>query len=209
MTADKTPNSGRFQWFSSKLRGLYDWVVSWADSNYGLAALFFIALVESSVFLIPPDVLLLALALGAPQKSFRFAALCSLGSVLGALVGYLIGVFLSDTIGLWVVEFYGLNEKMAHVEVIYKENAFVALLMAGFTPIPFKVFTIASGMMKIPISTLLVASALSRTARFMLVASFVYCFGEKAKEIIDRYFDFLTIVVTVCTVGGFLLLKIL
>ena len=79
--------------------------------------------------------------------------------------------------------------------------------MAGFTPIPFKVFTIASGMMRVPISTLVVASALSRTARFMLIACFVYCLGEKAKEVVDKYFDLITLVCTVSLIGGFVLLR--
>jgi membrane protein YqaA with SNARE-associated domain len=191
------------------IRRMYDWVIGWADSPYGLLALFLIALVESSVFPIPPDVLLLALAFGAPRKAFRFAAICAVGSVLGALVGYYIGVFFYDTVGLWVVNTYGLQEKMVVVEAYYQENAFAAILAAGFTPIPFKVFTIASGMMKVPISTLLLASAISRTGRFMLVAGVVYLLGDKAKDFIEKYFDLLTVVFTVLLIGGFLLLKFL
>lgn len=189
------------------VRRLYDWVVGWADSPYGWVALFLIALVESSIFPIPPDVLLLALALGAPKKSFKFAAVCAVGSVIGALLGYLIGVFFFDTVGMWVVNTYGLQEKVVVVKQYYQDNAFAALLMAGFTPIPFKVFTIVSGMMKIPISTLIFASAISRTARFMLVAGFVYFLGDKAKFYIDKYFDLLTILFTVALIGGFVLLK--
>ena len=189
------------------VRRLYDWVVGWADSPYGGLALFLIALVESSVFPIPPDVLLLALAFGAPKKSFKLAGICAVGSVLGAVLGYLIGVFFFDTVGMWVVNTYGLESKMEIVKQYYTENAFGALLLAGFTPIPFKVFTIVSGMMKIPLTTLVVASAISRTARFMLVASFVYFFGNKAKEYIDKYFDLLTILFTVALIGGFVLLK--
>ena len=191
----------------SAVRRLYDWVVGWADSPYGLIALFLIALVESSVFPIPPDVLLLALAFGAPRKAFRFAIVCALGSVVGALVGYAIGVFFFDTVGMWVVQTYGLEQKMEIVKQHYSENAFGALLLAGFTPIPFKLFTIVSGMMKIPISTLLVASAISRTARFMMVAAFVYFLGDKAKVFIDKYFDALTVIFTILLIGGFVLLK--
>ncbi len=192
---------------SNPVRRLYDWVVGWADTPYGVWALFLIALVESSVFPIPPDVLLLALAFGAPRKSFRFAAVCALGSILGAVLGYFIGWFLYDTVGLWVVNTYGLAEKMELVKTYYQDNAFMALLAAGFTPIPFKVFTIASGMMQIPLTTLVLASAISRTARFMLVAAFVYFFGAKAKVYIDKYFDILTILFTVLLIGGFVLLK--
>lgn len=191
------------------IRRLYDWVVGWADSPYGLWALFLIALVESSVFPIPPDVLLLALAFGAPRKSFRFAAICAVGSVVGAVLGYFVGLFFYDTVGVWVVETYGLSAKMELVRTYYQDNAFMAILAAGFTPIPFKVFTIASGMFKVPLTTLVVASAISRTARFLLVAGFVYLFGKRAKELIDKYFDILTILFTVLLIGGFVLLKYL
>ncbi len=189
------------------IRRMYDWVIGWADSPYGLWALFFIAFIESSVFLIPPDVLLLALAFGAPKKSFKFAIVCAVGSVLGAVGGYFIGQFFYDSIGIWVVETYGLSAKMKVVEKLYNDNAFMALLAAGFTPIPFKVFTIASGMMKIPLSTLVLASAISRTGRFMLVAAFVFFLGEKARVYIEKYFELLTIVFTIALIGGFVLLK--
>lgn len=189
------------------VRRLYDWVVGWADSPYGGWALFLIALVESSVFPIPPDVLLLALAFGAPKKSFRFAFICAAGSVIGALVGYLIGVFFFDTVGMWVVNTYGLQEKLETVKTLYTENAFNALILAGFTPIPFKLFTIISGMMRIPLTTLIVASVISRTGRFLMVAAFVYFFGERAKGLIDKYFDLLTILFTVLLIGGFAVLK--
>lgn len=189
------------------IRRMYDWVIGWADSPYGLWALFFIAFIESSVFLIPPDVLLLALAFGAPKKSFKFALVCAVGSVLGAVGGYFIGQFFYESVGLWVVETYGLSEKIKVVEKLYNDNAFMALLAAGFTPIPFKVFTIASGMMKVPLTTLVVASAISRTGRFVLVAAFVFFLGEKARVYIEKYFELLTIVFTVALIGGFVLLK--
>ena len=189
------------------IRRMYDWVIGWAGSPYGLWALFFIAFIESSVFLIPPDVLLLALAFGAPKKSFKFAIVCAVGSVLGAVGGYFIGQFFYDSIGIWVVETYGLSAKMKVVEKLYNDNAFMALLAAGFTPIPFKVFTIASGMMKIPLSTLVLASAISRTGRFILVAAFVFFLGEKARVYIEKYFELLTIAFTIALIGGFVLLK--
>lgn len=189
------------------VRRLYDWVISWAESPYGVWALFLIAVVESSVFPIPPDVLLLALALGAPRRSFFLAAVCAVGSVIGAVIGYLIGMWAFDSVGMWVVETYHLADKLEVVKVKYQEGAFMALLAAGFTPIPFKVFTILSGMMKIPISTLVVASAISRTARFMIVAAVVFFFGEWARTFIDKYFGILTTVFMVLLIGGLVLVK--
>ena len=110
---------------------------------------------------------------------------------------------------MWVVNTYGLESKMVLVKEYYTENAFAALMTAGFSPIPFKLFTILSGMMKIPLSTLIIASSISRTARFMLVAGFVYILGDKAKAFIDKYFDLLTILFTIALIGGFVLLKFL
>lgn len=191
------------------IRRLYDWVVSWADSPYGLVALFLIALVESSVFPIPPDVLLIALAFGAPKRAFKFALICTAGSVIGALVGYMIGAFFFETIGMWVVNTYGLETHVAKVTELYHENAFTALMVAGFTPIPFKLFTILAGMVKIPITTLVIASAISRTGRFVVVAGVIYFMGPKAKTFIDKYFDLLTVLFTVLLIGGFVLVKYL
>lgn len=208
MTDSETP-SGEKEKKQNPIRRLYNWVVSWADSPYGVWALFIIALMESSVFPIPPDVLLLALAFGAPRKSFKLAAVCAVGSVIGAVVGYFIGWYFFDTVGMWVVETYGSPEKVQVVKEGYESNAFGLLMLAGFSPIPFKLFTVFSGMMKIPLTTLIIASGLSRTARFMLVATFVYFLGEKAKEFIDKYFDILTIVFSLMLVGGFVVLKAL
>lgn len=191
------------------VRALYNWVVSWADSPYGVWALFFIALVESSIFPIPPDVLLLALAFGAPKKSYKFAGVCAVGSIVGAVIGYGIGVFFFDSVGMWVVNTYHLQSKLVLVEQAFNKNAFAFIMLAGFTPIPFKVITIASGMMKVPLSTLVVGSAISRTGRFVLVATFVFFMGEKAKGFIDKYFEMLTIAFTVLLLGGFALLKYL
>lgn len=201
------PETGNDEPKANVVRRLYDWVISWAESPYGTWALFFIALVESSVFPIPPDVLLLALALGAPRRSFFLAGVCALGSILGAVIGYLIGLFFFDTVGMWVVETYHLQEKLPIVQAKYQEGAFVALLAAGFTPIPFKVFTILSGMMKIPLSTLVIASAISRTARFMIVAAVVFFFGDWARTFIDKYFGLLTTAFMVLLIGGLVLVK--
>lgn len=189
------------------LRRLYDWVLSWAESPWGGAALFLLAFCESSFFPVPPDVLLIALALGARRKAFRYAALCTAGSVLGGVAGYGLG---------WAAAPLGKNLIIAlagepfyyTVALRYGENAFAAVAVAGFTPIPYKVFTVTAGIFHehVPLSVLVAGSLLSRTARFFLVAGLLYWFGPPVRRWIERYFNLLTVAFVVLLAGGFLLL---
>ena len=190
-----------------QIRQMYRWVLSYAESPHGLLALFILAVVESSFFPIPPDVLLIALALGKPRKAFLFAGVCALGSILGGVIGWWIGHALFDTVGRPIVEFYHAQEKFEHVRQLYQGNAFAAIAIAGFTPIPYKVFTIAAGVFEVPMSTLVLASALSRTGRFVLVAGLIFFLGERVRHFIEKYFDLLTVVFTILLVGGFFLIR--
>jgi len=193
------------------IRRLYDWVLKWAQSPYGAPALFLLAFAESSFFPIPPDVLLIALAISIPSRSFRFALICALGSVLGGILGYFIGLEFYEIIGKKIIRFYGLSSEFAYVGNKYGENALLAIMVAGFTPIPYKVFTIAAGVFHkdVPLSTLIIASALSRTARFFLVGTLIYIWGDKIKDFIDKYFNLLTILFGVLLLTGFLVIKFL
>jgi membrane protein YqaA with SNARE-associated domain len=184
------------------------WVEGYADKPNAAWVLFLIAFAESSFFPIPPDVLLIALAVSVPKKSFRYAAVCSVGSVLGGMFGYLIGYQFFDLIGSKIISFYGVGEQYEKVRLLYEENAFAAIAVAGFTPIPYKVFTIAAGAFHISFATLVVASALSRSARFFLVAALFYFFGAPIKAFIDRYFEILTLVFTVLLVLGFVVIRL-
>ncbi len=201
MTAEPEPTTK-----PGAVKRLYNWVLSWAESPYGVAALFLIALIESSVFPIPPDVLLLALALGAPRRSFYFALVCAAGSVVGGVAGYYIG-YLFKPLADGIIGFYGMEQAVATVEGYYLENAFMYIAIAGFSPIPYKAFTITAGLFGVPLMTLVAASLLSRTGRFLLVAGFVYLFGEKARDFIEKYFDYVTIAFTVLLIGGFVAIK--
>ncbi|MCX7827483.1 MAG: DedA family protein, partial [Verrucomicrobiae bacterium] len=127
------------------IRRLYDWTLGWAERPGGAWALFLIAFAESSVFPIPPDVLLLALCVGAPKKSFRFALICASGSVLGGMAGYLIGSAAWHIVKDFFIPFVFSQEAFEKVQSLYQGNAFVAILTAAFTPIPYKVFTVAAG----------------------------------------------------------------
>lgn len=189
------------------LRRAYDWVLSWADSRYGAVALFLLAFAESSFFPIPPDVLLMALALGARKKSLYFALICSIGSVLGGLAGYAIGAFAFDAIGRPIIEFYGAADKYDSIGKLYEEHGFWIVFLAGFTPIPYKVITIAGGVFKISLLPFTVASIVGRSARFFLVAGLIHAFGEPVKAFIDKWFNLLTVVFSVLLIGGFVLLK--
>ena len=188
------------------LRRAYDWVLGWADHRYGGLALLLLAFVESSVFPIPPDVLLMALALGKPGAAFRFALICSVGSVAGGLAGYVIGWLLMDGLGRPIIELYNAQAAYAEVEQRFVAHGGWAVAIAGFTPIPYKVFTIAAGATQLSLSSFVLASVVSRSARFFLISGLIYYYGPTIKVFIDKYFNILTIVFTVLVLLGFVLL---
>ena len=190
------------------LKRLYNWVLSWAKSPWGAWALFVLAVAESSFFPIPPDILLIALGLSIPAKSFRYALICSVGSVLGGVIGYYIGYGLYETVGSYVVNLYNLQDAFDKIKLMYQDNAFMAVAIAGFTPIPYKVFTIAAGVCRINLGVFILASVLSRSARFFIVATIIRFGGAPAKKFIDRYFNLLTIIFVVLLIAGFLLVKL-
>lgn len=191
------------------LKKLYDWVLHWAETPYALPALFILAFTESSFFPIPPDVLLMALALGIPKKSFKYAFICTIGSVVGGIFGYYIGLKLMDVIGMPIITFYNASDLYEQVRSIYNEYDAWAVGAAAFTPIPYKVFTIAAGAFKIDFPIFVLASIAGRGGRFLLVASIIYLFGPKVKDLVDKYFNLLTFAFFILLVGGFIVIKFL
>jgi len=191
------------------LRKLYDWVLHWAETPYGSWALFLLAFAESSFFPVPPDVLLIALAISIPAKAFRYALICSLGSLLGGVAGYMIGYQFMDLVGFRIVDFYGFAEQYQAVGNLYNRYNAWAVGIAGFTPIPYKVFTISAGAFKINFVIFVIASAISRSARFFLVGWLIYKFGPGIRLFIDRYFNVLAFVFVALLIGGFILVKYL
>ncbi|MBI5573578.1 MAG: DedA family protein [Elusimicrobia bacterium] len=189
------------------LRKLYEWVLSLTESKHSNWALFILAFAESSFFPIPPDVLLIALSIGKPVKSFFYATISTVGSVLGGIFGYFIGYGIWEIVKGFFFRYVFSEQIFLKVQELYQHNAFLAVFTAGFTPIPYKVFTIAGGVCQIGLPVLIFASVLSRSARFFLVAGMIWKFGEKVKIFIDKYFNLLTIVFTVLLIGGFLILK--
>ena len=189
------------------LKKMYDWVLQWAERPGGTWALFIIAFCESSFFPVPPDVLLIALAVGAPKKSYKFAMVCSLGSILGACVGYFIGWQFMDLIGDKIIGFYHLTDKIDYIAALYREWDAWAVGIAGFTPIPFKLFTIAAGAFSINFPIFIIASAFSRTLRFILVGSLIYFFGPSIQTFINKYFNILAIVFVILLIAGFVAIR--
>ncbi len=215
------------------IRRLYDWMLHWADSPYGLPALIILAFAESSFFPIPPDVLLIALVLGAGSRWYKYAFWCTAASVAGGLAGYGIGVFAWETMGRWIVE------NVAHMSLVdvngrldialptyliksmgdslggeylfqvYDHwNAWIVFIF-GLTPLPYKLTTITAGVARVDLSIFLVASLMARACRFFLVAWILYKWGGPAKQFIDRYFGVLSYTFIALLIGGFVVLKLL
>jgi membrane protein YqaA with SNARE-associated domain len=191
------------------LRRLYDVCMEWLESPYGVWVLFSIAFVESSFFPLPPDIFLIALCIGIPKKSFKYAAICAVGSVLGGAFGYGLGFWAMESVGQPIVEWYGLSHKYEQVQALYKEHDVMAIFAAGFTPLPYKLFTITAGAFHLNFVTFILVSLLSRSARFFLVAAFIYKFGAPVRTYIEKYFNILSIVFMILLIGGFVLIKYL
>lgn len=189
------------------LHSLYDWVLHWAETPYGLPALFMLAFAESSFFPVPPDFLLIALAVAIPKRAFRYATVCSVASIIGGMLGYVLGLQFYELIGARIIEFYGYQEHYQSVANLYQEYGTWAVFVAGLTPIPYKVFTIASGAFHFPFLKFVFASIFSRSLRFFAVSALIWFFGPKIKSFIDKYFDLLAIAATVLLIGGFLVIK--
>lgn len=190
------------------IKRLYDWVLSWSSSRWGWLALFIIALCEASWFPLPPDILLIALCLGATKKSFRFAGITLLGSIIGAMLAYCIGHYLWTTSAgepTALANFFYENifdrASFNNVGGMYEKYNFWIVFTAGFTPLPFKLFTIAGGMFGINFPMFVIASAVSRGMRFFLIAWLIWRFGAPIKAFIDKYFNLLATLFTVLLVG--------
>jgi membrane protein YqaA with SNARE-associated domain len=189
------------------LKKLYDWVLSWANTPYGTPALFILSLVESSFFPIPPDPLLLALGISKPKKALWYATVCTVGSVVGGILGYCIGYFFIESIGIKIIELYGLKDQYIAMQSFYEEWNALVVLVAGISPIPYKVFTIAGGAFKISIITFIVASLAGRGFRFYIEGLLAYKFGESIKIFIDKYLAIISWLFAILLIGGFVLVR--
>jgi len=194
-----------FRW----LKKLYDWVLHWAETPYAIPALMAFAFAESSFFPIPVDVLLIAMAISIPKRSFEYASYVSLFSVLGGAAGYIIGNQFMEVVGWPIINLYGYEQQFTTLGEAFRDYNFIAVLTAAFTPIPYKVFTITAGAVSADFMEFFVASAIGRSARFFAVGALIYFFGESIKSFIERYFNILSVSFAILLIGGFFLISYL
>ncbi len=188
------------------IRKLYFWTLHWAATRHALPALGILSFAESSFFPVPPDVLLAAICFGEPRRWLRAAFWCSTASVVGGMLGYYIGWALWDTVGRPIVEFYDGQAVMDQVHGWYDEYGFLGVLVAAITPIPYKVFTIASGWFHFDFGQFLLASAIGRSFRFFLVAGLIGRYGERVRPFLEEKLEWVLLAFAALGVLGFLAL---
>ncbi len=189
------------------LRRLYDWVMKLAEGPNALPALAIISFVESSFFPIPPDVLLVPMVLAAPRRAFLFAAVCTASSVIGGYVGYAIGYYAFEAVGRPVLEFYHAMPRYESLRADFDAYGAWIIIAKGVTPIPYKLVTIASGAFHFDLATFTVASLISRSLRFFLLAVLLWWFGQPIRAFIEKRLTLVTSVFLVGLVGGFFILR--
>ncbi|NIP39133.1 MAG: DedA family protein [Candidatus Dadabacteria bacterium] len=167
----------------------------------------FVSFIESSFFPVPPDPLLLALGLGKPGKAIIYAIICSVASIAGGVLGYLIGLTIWESVSGFFFTYLFSLETFNYVGTKYNENAFLAILGAAFTPIPYKVFTISAGVFKINLAIFILASAIGRSARFLIEGILIYLYGESIRYFIEKYLKWLSLIFFILLVAGIYIIK--
>ena len=191
------------------LQSLYARILRLAAGPNALAALLAVSFVESSFFPIPPDILLIPMILARPRDAWRLAALCTLASVLGGLLGYAIGYFLFDAIGRPILEFYHAMDRYETLKTAFDQWGVWIIILKGMTPIPYKLITIASGVAQFDLALFVAASIVSRSLRFFLISALLWWFGDSVREFIERRLMLVTSLFAVALVGGFVALRYL
>lgn len=192
---------------SSPLRKLYDLVLAESETKRGPAILALVSFTESSFFPIPPDPLLIALGIGSPRRAIPLAIMTTVMSVLGGILGYLIGAWMMESIGNSIISFFHAEERFAQLVDQFKGIGFLAILTAAFTPIPYKVFTIAAGFAGIALPIFIAASIVGRGVRFLAQGILIRIYGAEIQRFIDRWFGLLTILAVLLGILGFLALE--
>ena len=185
------------------LKNLYHWTLSLAQSRHAPLALGLIAFAESSFFPIPPDAILVPMSVAQPKKAWTYALICTLGSVLGGVLGYAIGALLFDGIGQWLVNLYGYGEKIGALKAFYDQYGAWFILLKGLTPIPFKLVTIVSGVLHYNFALFVLLCLITRGARFFILALLMNRFGEPIKAALEKYFGWFLLILVIFVVSGF------
>ncbi|MGB1876800.1 MAG: YqaA family protein [Rhodospirillaceae bacterium] len=185
------------------IRRLYDWTLTLAGRKNALAFLAVVAFVESSIFPIPPDVLILPMILATREKAWKIAAVATVASVLGGLAGYAIGLFLFETVGQPLVSLYGYADDFTQFQSLYQEWGAWIVFGAGLTPFPYKVITIASGAFALDPVVFVIASILARGLRFYVEAALLWKFGPPIKSFVEKRLGLVTVAVFILLFGGF------
>jgi membrane protein YqaA with SNARE-associated domain len=191
------------------IRRLYDWTLGLAGHRYALLALALVSFAESSVFPIPPDILMIPMIIAAPHRAFLIAFVCLVSSVLGGIAGYAIGAFAFDEIGRPILETLGKADAMEAFNQRFNDLGFWPVLIAGLTPFPYKVITIMSGWTGLPIATFIITSIVARGLRFFIVAGLLWKYGEPIRDFIEKRLGLMFILFLILLIGGFYLVKIL
>src|SRR3982750_3146175 len=186
------------------LKRIYDWCIDAAHKPYALWIMGAVSFAESSFFPVPPDVMLIPMSLARPERAWFYAAICTVTSVLGGLLGYAIGALLYDSLGHWLIEFYGLGGKVEAFRASYAEWGALIIIGKGFTPIPYKLVTITSGFAGYSLPLFILFSALTRGARFFLLAFLINRYGPQAREIIEKRLGLYVTIAAVALVLGFI-----
>lgn len=189
------------------LRRLYDWCLGAADKPQASWWLGAVSFAESSFFPVPPDVMLIPMSLARPDRAYRYALVCTITSVIGGLLGYLIGAVLYDTIGHWVIETYGYGDKIEALREAYRDYGVWIILLKGLTPIPYKVVTIAAGIAYFNLPMFIILSVITRGARFFVLAFLLNRYGAQARAIIEKRLGFWLVISAAIVIIGFVIVS--
>lgn len=184
------------------LRRLYDWCIGAAGRPYASWIMGSVAFVESSFFPVPPDAMLIPMSLARPDRAYFYATLCTITSVAGGVLGYVIGAYLYDFIGLWLIKLYGYGDKLETFRAAYAQWGTWIILLKGLTPIPYKIVTIASGFAAYPFIPFVGLSVIARGTRFFIVAFLLNRYGPQARTIIEERLGFWVTLSALTLVGG-------
>jgi membrane protein YqaA with SNARE-associated domain len=187
----------------SPFQRLYDWTMSLAESRHAPLALGLIAFAESSFFPVPPDAILIPMSVAQPKRAWFYALICTIGSVLGALLGYAIGALLFETVGKWLINLYGYGPRIEEMRALYAQWGWAVILIKGLTPIPFKIVTITSGLMAYSLPLFVALCFVTRGARFFIEAVLLNYYGEQINKLLDKYFGLFLAILVIAIVAGF------